>query len=170
MASVGTQTTPPEEGTTRPAIDVLEAILKWGSIAYGLGFLTVLPNTVKLRIPILDLIEPVQVWVGIPLAFVFWLVLAAYKYFKRRARDVGHDLALIRGQYELLEELARRGNITEAAARLFEFVFKDTMLLMLPFVRIAWVIKLRSSVKVPGRGFRRCKQATLLVKEHHVWR
>src|SRR4051812_34913304 len=122
MTSLGAQPLRLAEGTPRGAIDAIETLLKWGSIAYGLGFLTVLFNTVKLGIPTLELIEPVQVWVGIPLAIVFWLVIAAYKYFKRHAGDLSHDLALMRDRYRLLQELAERGDTKEAFARLLEFL------------------------------------------------
>jgi hypothetical protein len=147
MTSLGAQPLRLAEGTPRGAIDAIETLLKWGSIAYGLGFLTVLFNTVKLGIPTLELIEPVQVWVGIPLAIVFWLVIAAYKYFKRHAGDLSHDLALMRDRYRLLQELAERGDTKEAVARLLEFLLKDTVgTLLLPFVRTAWVMTLESSL------------------------
>ncbi len=120
-------------------IDLLESILKWGSVAYGLGFLTVLLNTAKLGIPTLELIEPVQVWVGIPLAIIFWLVITVYKYFRRNAAGLRNDLALIKEQHAALQQLAEYGDISEATARLTEFLIKDTIAATVPFVRVAWV-------------------------------
>lgn len=144
MATSGTQAAPLAEAKPRPAIDILEALLKWGSFAYALGFLTVLFNTVKLRIPTLELIEPVQVWVGVPVAVVFWLVIAGSKYFSGQASDLRGDLNWIKMQYKSLGQLAQDGKITGAAARLLELAFKQTLLLTLPFVPVARVMTLKS--------------------------
>jgi len=59
-----------------------------------------------------------MLWVGIPLAIVFWLVLAAYKSFRSQASDLGRDLDLIRERHESVAKLAENGDVTGAAARL----------------------------------------------------
>jgi len=46
----------------------IEWILKWAADAYGFGFLTVMWYTHhRLGVPVLQLIEPVNVWIGAPL-------------------------------------------------------------------------------------------------------
>jgi protein-S-isoprenylcysteine O-methyltransferase Ste14 len=49
-------------------------ILGWASISYAFGFFTVLVHTAKLDLPVIDMIEPIYVWVGLPIAAVtfFW--------------------------------------------------------------------------------------------------
>jgi len=116
----------------------LEALLKWGSVAYALGFLTVTINTARLGIPTLELIEPVQVAVGIPVTIVLWLVLQAFKYFRRTARALPADIALIVAQYSSLEALVNDGKIREATRSLFEFTIRDTLAISVPFLKIAW--------------------------------
>jgi len=109
------------------------------------GFLTVLLNTARLGIPTLELIEPVQVWVGIPLAIIFWLVINIYKYFRKHAADLRKDLVVLREQHATLQQLAEQGDVSKAAARLTEFVLKDAAALVVPFVRVAWISTLESS-------------------------
>jgi len=139
MTTAGTHTTVLGEVKSRPGIDTLEALLKLGALAYGLGFLTVMLNTAKLGIPSLELLEPVQVWVGIPLALVYWLVLAAYRYFRRHAADLSHDLPLVKSQFDEIQSLAERGDDINELLRKAELVA-----FRLPYVGLAWVATLRS--------------------------
>lgn len=59
----------------------LEAILAWGSLSYALGFVTVMAHTARLGIPVIQLIEPIYILVGSPIAIVaffsrkLWLIL-----------------------------------------------------------------------------------------------
>jgi len=48
----------------------VETILSWGTIAYIAGFFTVMINTGLLGIPIIEIIKPVYIWIGLPLAIV----------------------------------------------------------------------------------------------------
>ena len=48
----------------------LEVLISWASIAYALGFVTVMIHTARLGIPVIELIEPIYVWIGLPLALV----------------------------------------------------------------------------------------------------
>lgn len=52
----------------------IEPILKWAAVAYGFGFLTVMWHTHRLGVPVLQLIEPVNVWIGAPLAIVVFFL------------------------------------------------------------------------------------------------
>jgi len=56
----------------------IEPILKWGAVAYGFGFLTVMVHTYLLGVPVLQLIEPVNVWIGAPLAGVVFFLDKLY--------------------------------------------------------------------------------------------
>ncbi|HYK61081.1 MAG TPA: hypothetical protein VEV85_16735 [Bryobacteraceae bacterium] len=47
-------------------------------MAYGFGFLTVMVHTYPLGVPALQLIEPVNVWIGAPLAGVVFFLDKLY--------------------------------------------------------------------------------------------
>ena len=63
----------------------LEAVLAWASVAYAAGFLTVMVHTARLGIPVIELIKPVYIWIGLPLALVVfstrWLVKIAKSHY-----------------------------------------------------------------------------------------
>ncbi len=44
----------------------IEALLKWGAVAYGLGFLTISVHTARLGIPLFQALEPRDILVGVP--------------------------------------------------------------------------------------------------------
>jgi hypothetical protein len=74
----------PEEKSLK--IKDIEPLLKWGAVAYGGGFLTVMLHTHRLGLPVMQLIEPIYIWIGIPLAttlYFFEPLIAAYQ--RRRA-------------------------------------------------------------------------------------
>lgn len=98
----------------RTFAEVIENFLKWFSIAYGLGFITVMFHTVPFGIPILELAEPVQIWVGLPLAAVFWAVLEGYKFLTRKRRDLKANLVSFQADYDRFEQLAQSGDIAGA--------------------------------------------------------
>jgi hypothetical protein len=107
------------------AVDFLESLLKWASLAYALGFATVMLNTAHLGIPTLELIEPVQVWVGLPLAAIFWVVITLARYFRRRAAGMQTDLQLFDAQFQKLTDLAEKGELTAATAYQCEIMIRD---------------------------------------------
>lgn len=53
-----------------------ERLIAWASIAYGCGFLIVLIHTARLGVPVLELVKPVYILIGLP--------LAALGYFSRQ--------------------------------------------------------------------------------------
>jgi hypothetical protein len=122
---------------------LIEAILTWASVAYGLGFLTVMCNTVPLGIPTLELIEPVQAWVGVPLAIVFYGALRAYRYFYTRRMLLSDDIQIIRKQRDELAELIEHQQFRLAFASLWGWMIRDTVLFMIPFVRYRWIAEVR---------------------------
>jgi hypothetical protein len=65
----------------------IEPILKWAAVAYAFGFLTVMLHTHKLGIPVLQLIEPVNIWIGAPLAIVVFFLDKLFGLAKRATAD-----------------------------------------------------------------------------------
>lgn len=61
-----------EKSSTEGGWTNIEPFLKWGAVAYGLGFVTVMFHTRKIGIPVIQLVEPVNIWIGLPLAVVLF--------------------------------------------------------------------------------------------------
>lgn len=56
----------PHDGTRA----FVEQLVAWASFAYGCGFVVVLLHTARLGLPVLDLIKPIYVWIGLPFAIL----------------------------------------------------------------------------------------------------
>jgi hypothetical protein len=68
----------------------IEPLLKWGAVAYSAGFLTVMLHTHRLGLPVMQLIEPIYVWIGAPFAITLYFLeplIAAYKRRRQLLRD-----------------------------------------------------------------------------------
>lgn len=74
----------------------LEPILKWTAVAYGFGFLTVMIHTWELGIPVLQLIEPLNIWIGAPLALAFFFSNRLVAYLRGEARKLAVDVKAAR--------------------------------------------------------------------------
>jgi hypothetical protein len=66
----------------------IEPILKWTAVAYALGFLTVMVHTYRLGVPVLQVMDPLNVWIGAPLAVVFYFLDRFAMALKRAVRDM----------------------------------------------------------------------------------
>lgn len=53
----------------------ISGLLTWVTISYGIGFLTVIVNTYKLGIPVIKLLEPVYIIIGLPITVVIFLIV-----------------------------------------------------------------------------------------------
>jgi hypothetical protein len=60
----------------------VEPLLKWAGVAYAGGFITVMLHTHRLGIPVMQLIEPVYILVGIPLALAAYFIEPLVVWFK----------------------------------------------------------------------------------------
>ena len=91
----------------------IEPILKWVGVAYVFGFLIVMFHTYHLGIPTLQLIEPLNVWIGTPLAIVAFFLDKIYLLLDKEIvelRQALRDAALLSlqaqpGQTDLLSLL-----------------------------------------------------------------
>lgn len=70
----------------------LKSFLAWGSIAYGLGFVTVMLHTARLGFPVLELLSAVYVWVGAPLAVIGFFWVRIWRFFRSRASDLTREV------------------------------------------------------------------------------
>jgi hypothetical protein len=82
----------------------VELILKWTAVAYGFGFLTVMWHTHRLGVPVLQLIEPVNVWIGAPLAIVVFFIEKLVKAANKIREDFVTGLKEVRGRAKAVTE------------------------------------------------------------------
>lgn len=70
----------------------IEPLLKWGAVAYVFGFGIVLVHTYRLGVPMLQLMEPVNVWIGLPLAVVVYFLDKIYSAVRASMRTTMDSL------------------------------------------------------------------------------
>jgi hypothetical protein len=71
----------------------VESLLTLASLTYGLGFLTVYVHTGQLGLPVLTLLEPVYVLVGLPLTLAGLLVTRIWRWLRR---EIGNNIDRVR--------------------------------------------------------------------------
>lgn len=117
---------------------IIESILQFGAISYVFGFSTVYFHTIRIGIPIIETLKPINVIVGIPLAIVFFFLIWFQKYLIDKYRITKDKLNKTRE--EIIEIQKESGQRTDE-----EVISKmlDTYLLLLnvlPFSRISsWI-------------------------------
>ena len=79
----------------------IQGIVAWASIAYAAGFLTILVHTARLGIPVLEVLKPINIWVGAPFALALFYARWLWSLIQRRREELNRDLA------SLKEELRR---------------------------------------------------------------
>jgi hypothetical protein len=67
-------------------------ILAWGSVSYVFGFITITAHTARLGLPIVELIEPIYIWVGLPLAGVMFFWRQIWRYFVNESKSLTNEL------------------------------------------------------------------------------
>ena len=70
----------------------IEPVLKWGAVAYAFGFFTVMIHTRKLGLPVLELTEPINIWIGLPLAIVAFFLDKIWNVIKKSQERLREDL------------------------------------------------------------------------------
>jgi hypothetical protein len=110
----------------------LQSILAWGSVTYALGFVTVMAHTARLGIPIIQLLEPVYVLVGAPLAVVAFFSRELWRLVKARTAKLTSKLEQIKA--EVSEIRARQAEIktTEEAAQYLSEVLGKVIRILIP--------------------------------------
>ena len=67
---------------------LVEQLLAWATVSYGCGFFIVLLHTARLGIPVVDLLKPIYIWVGLPLALAGFAGSRVYFWVRKIVR--GH--------------------------------------------------------------------------------
>jgi hypothetical protein len=77
----------PELEPNASAEGKVKLLLAWASTAYACGFVIVTLHTWRLHLPVIELLHPIYVWIGLPLAVVaFFFEHIASAFRKRSAR------------------------------------------------------------------------------------
>jgi Protein of unknown function (DUF2934) len=92
----------------------IEPLLRWGAVAYALGFVTVLVHTWRLGIPAIRLIEPINIWVGFPLALVLFFLDKIISFLKRAEKELKTELEKAREQRDKVHQTADPKQLYEA--------------------------------------------------------
>lgn len=109
----------------------IEPILKWAAVAYGLGFVTVMWHTYRLGVPVLQLAEPANVWIGAPLAIVVFFLDKLVKAANGVRKDFVAGLTEARQMRSTLTESV--GDLQNLADRAAD-VMTISLTLTVPFV------------------------------------
>jgi uncharacterized membrane protein len=98
---------PPTPGTDKPKSTFrdVEPLLKWAGVAYGAGFLTVMLHTHRLGVPVVQLIEPIYIWVGLPLAVVLYFIEQLIAAFLRSREALRNDLEEVKHDSESIKTI-----------------------------------------------------------------
>lgn len=96
-----------------PAKRLVEKLLMLASITYGLGFVTVFVHTGRLGLPVLTLLEPVYVLVGLPLAATGLLTLWMLRWLRQEVADNTQRIRQAMRQYRSPEALLAQDVFSE---------------------------------------------------------
>jgi hypothetical protein len=107
-----------------------ERVIAGASVAYGLGFAVVLLHTARLGVPVLELVKPIYILIGLPLAMLAFFSRQILKWLKGEA---------IAGRDELMKALKEQ-YIAESDE---EKVVIDKIILSLDRV-MPWYVPLRA--------------------------
>ena len=83
----------------------VEPLLKWAAVAYGFGFVVVMMHTRALGIPVIQLLEPINILIGLPLAVVMFFLDKIGARFKRKKAELLDALREAEQQREKIEEV-----------------------------------------------------------------
>lgn len=123
------------QGLAQPAAPSLkeraESLVAWAAIAYAGGFLTIMLHTARLGIPVVQLIEPINVWVGLPLAAVAMIS-------KRLLKIVIHRHCTLKQEFTSIRQQFLELNNSPTIAVLDRFT--DSLMQFLMFPPLAWFL------------------------------
>lgn len=99
----------------------VEQVITWASISYAAGFFIILLHTWRLGLPVLDLVQAVYVWIGVPLTLFLYFANKPWRYFRGRLETASARLrdSLRRGP---LQEQINAGTIGDVIAIVGPFV------------------------------------------------
>lgn len=123
---------------SKSKIKDIEPLLKWGAVAYGAGFLTVMAHTYRLGVPVLELVEPVYMWIGWPLALVLYFLKQLYGYYRHTRQTLRMELDEIDRTFQTLQTISS----PQQAAQILVSLFKAAVALFTFLVPFGHILEL----------------------------
>lgn len=81
----------PEDSAKASTEGLVKQVVSWGSIAYAFGFLVVMLHTWRLGLPVIELIHPIFIWIGLPLATVAFFYRQLSAAFHRNSSEIANE-------------------------------------------------------------------------------
>jgi hypothetical protein len=134
-------TGPAEENKSR--IKDIEPLLKWAGVAYAGGFITVMLHTHRLGVPVMQLIEPIYILVGIPLALAVYFVEPLIEWFRSKRELLRQEMNGIDQYLKTLSEIKTPQQAAEEALKALGDMINLTMSifrLVMPIAADLWSI------------------------------
>jgi hypothetical protein len=98
----------------------IEPLLKWGAVAYGFGFLTVMWHTRALGIPVIQLVEPINVWIGSFLAVVLFFLDKIVARVKGASEELAEAIRAAKKQREEMRNWSDPQKLYDAIIATFD--------------------------------------------------
>ncbi len=117
-------------------IKQIEYFLAWGSVAYIAGFITVTVHTAQLGIPVIEILRPVYIWVGLPLAIVIFFIRWLWNMVRARINRIRGEFGAIR---EETNELLVSRSITNKSVVELADVYIESYSVMLAFLPLPFL-------------------------------
>lgn len=117
---------------SKSTIREIEPLLKWAGVAYGAGFFVVMLHTYRLGVPVVQLIEPIYIWIGLPLAVVLYFIRQLISAFRRTRKTLRSEREVLRREYEELQESSTPPEASQALSR----IIVTTAPFLLPIVGV----------------------------------
>jgi hypothetical protein len=109
----------------------IEPVLKWAGVAYMFGFLIIMVHTYRLGIPTLQLVEPINIWIGAPLAVVAFFLDKIYVASKRAVGTLVQSLKEAGGIREQFDK--NSDNLEDLFLQIVDFWLGSLALFAAPF-------------------------------------
>ncbi|MBI1930442.1 hypothetical protein HYR99_40115 [Candidatus Poribacteria bacterium] len=135
-------------------IKQVETILGWASVAYAAGFVTIMIHTARMGIPVVELIKPINIWIGAPLAVEIFYIRKLGVLIKLRKEAFREELAELKKEASNLIEAQDSdwfvALFTALATFLLPFPFRTQTQEKMRKQLFNWMVrKYRFTVQVP---------------------
>ncbi|HEX4963810.1 MAG TPA: hypothetical protein VF173_23495 [Thermoanaerobaculia bacterium] len=80
-----------------------EKLIAWASVAYGFGFAVVLLHTARLGVPVLELVKPIYILIGLPMAILAFFSRQILKWLRAEAVANRDELVAALREQHILE-------------------------------------------------------------------
>lgn len=118
----------------------IEPFLKWAAVAYALGFGTIMYHTWSLGIPVVQLIDPINIWVGLPLAGIAFFLDKLYTTLKKATIHFSDRAKALREERKRFE--GSNVDLLHLVQKTVDIVSSGVSVLLTPLGPLAPLVKL----------------------------